>query len=70
MMKSIKCPKCGNEKFKQEVEELYERYIDSNAEVTEFEDELTHDLEFGKIRCAKCGRNCDDLFRNIELKIC
>ena len=69
LMKSKKCPSCGSKKFKQQVEELYERYVDSHGKIVEFEDDLTHDLELENIRCVKCGRNCDDLFKNVELKV-
>lgn len=54
------CLKCGNKKFRQEVIEVYDRYLDSNGKIIEFEDELTHDFEFGKIRCVKCGMEVKD----------
>lgn len=68
-MEDAKCPKCGSKKFKQEVEEIYSRYIDSCGRVVCVEDTLTHDLEFGKIRCLKCGQNCDNIFKNKEIKV-
>ena len=56
-MESIRCQKCGSENFRQEVKEIYDRYLDDKMQVIGFEDELTHDLELGKIRCVKCGEN-------------
>lgn len=50
-----KCFKCGSKKFRQEVVEIYDKYFDNDGRIIEFEDELTHDFEFGKIRCVKCG---------------
>ena len=54
-MQNKKCLKCGSKKFRQEVSEIYDRYLDNNGQIISFEDELMHDFEFGKIRCVKCG---------------
>jgi len=56
-LNKLKCQKCGSEKFRQEVAEIYNKYLDSDGKIIELEDELTHDFEFGKIRCVKCGEN-------------
>lgn len=55
IIKTEKCLNCGSEKFRQEVVEIYNKYLDNKSKIIEFEDELTHDFEFGKIRCVKCG---------------
>lgn len=60
-VQSKKCLKCGSKKFKQEVAEIYDKYLDSEGKIIRFEDELTHDLEFGKIRCIKCGLEAKEL---------
>lgn len=57
------CPSCGSEKFRQEVTEIYYRYLDGHGVVLGLECDLTHDFEFGTIRCKKCGRYCDELIR-------
>ena len=57
------CPSCGSKKFKQEVTEIYNRYLDGYGVVLALECDLTHDFEFGTIRCVKCGRDCDELIR-------
>ena len=46
--------KCGGKKFKQEVKEIYERYLDTEKNIIGLEEELTHDLELGKIKCVNC----------------
>jgi len=48
-----KCLNCGSKKFRQEISEVYGRYLDSDCKVIYFEDELTHDFNFGEIRCVK-----------------
>ena len=57
------CPSCGSGKFRQEVLEVYYRYLDGHGVVSGLECDLTHDFEFGTIRCVKCGRDCDGLIR-------
>ncbi|MBI2448893.1 hypothetical protein HYV49_01205 [Candidatus Pacearchaeota archaeon] len=59
-IRSKKCARCGNKKFRQEVIEIYNRYLNSDGKITDFEDELTHDFEFGKIRCVKCGSDLEE----------
>lgn len=65
---TIRCPSCGNAKFKQEIVETYFRYIGSDGKVSEYEDDFTHDIDPGIIRCAKCGADCTDLFDEIEIE--
>lgn len=60
---NVICPSCGSEKFRQVVEEVYYRYLDGHGVVLGLECDLTHDFEFGTIRCVKCGRDCDGLIR-------
>ena len=67
-MQSKKCLKCGSKGFKQEVKQIYDRYLDSRGKIINFEDELTHDFEFGKIRCVKCGENILEYDIKEELK--
>jgi len=43
---SVICPSCGGKKFRQEVVEVYYRYLDGHGVVLEFECDLTHDFEF------------------------
>ena len=64
---NVICPSCGSKKFRQEVTEISYRYLDGRGLVLEFECDLTHDFEFGTIRCLKCGRDCDDIFESIEI---
>ena len=68
-MESIKCLECGSKNFRQEVKELFNRCINSKGKIIGFEDDLTHDFEFGKIRCVECDCDCDNVFKNIELKL-
>ena len=63
------CPSCGSEKFRQQVTEIYKRYLDGHGVVRGFECDLTHDFEFGTIYCTKCGRDCNDIFENVELRL-
>jgi len=55
VMKSKKCLKCGGKKFRQEIIEIYDRYLDSDDKIMGFEDEFIHDFKFGKIMCVNCG---------------
>jgi len=55
-MEAIKCQKYGSKKFKQEVSEIYDRYVDSNGKIVDLKDELTRDLEFREISRIKCGQ--------------
>jgi len=41
------CPSCGSEKFRQEVTEIYYKYLGGHRVVSELEYDLTHDFEFG-----------------------
>lgn len=66
---NVICPSCGSRKFRQEVTEVYYRYLDGHGVVLEFECDLTHDFEFGIIRCIKCGRDCGDIFENVEIQL-
>jgi hypothetical protein len=67
-LKKMKCPICGSKSFKQEIVETYYRYIDEKGQVTEYEDDFTHALEFRPIRCANCDTECDDLFEDVEIE--
>ena len=66
---TVRCPNCGSKKFRQQIVEIYNRYLDECGISFEYEDNMTHDLEFGIIRCIKCWHNCDNLFENIEIKV-
>jgi len=66
---NVICPSCGSNKFRQEITEIYYRYLDGYGVVSEYECDLTHDFEFGMIRCVKCGQDCNDIFENIEIKL-
>jgi hypothetical protein len=68
MLDKIFCPRCGNYKFKQEVVEIYCRYIDGNGKILEYEEDLTHDIEYGDIICEKCGADCTNLFNGVEIE--
>lgn len=68
-MQSKKCLKCGSKKFRQEVKEIYYRYLDSKGKIIEFEDELTHDLELGNIKCVKCGEVILGLNKNNKERV-
>lgn len=65
---AIKCPNCGANKFKQEILETYYRYIDEKGRVSGYEDDFTHDIESGIIRCIECDADCNRLFDDIEIE--
>ncbi len=65
----IECPGCGGKSFYQEVSEYYYRYIeimDNELEIS-YEDDYERDLDYGEIICQNCGRNCTELFDEIEI---
>ena len=63
------CPSCGSNKFRQEVTEIYYRYLNGQGAISQYECDLTHDFEFGSIRCINCGRDCDDIFETVEIQL-
>lgn len=66
--KKFKCPVCGGIEFKQEIMEIYFRRINNRGEITEYEDDFTHDIKLGPIRCIKCENDCSELFNDVEIE--
>lgn len=64
----IVCPCCGGKRFKQEIREVYYRYIDGRGKIIKYEEDWTHDLTAGVILCVKCDTDCSSLFTGIEIE--
>lgn len=64
----VKCHSCGGNTFRQEILETYFRYIDGKGKVFEYEEDFTHDIDYGIIRCVRCDTDCTNLFDGIEIE--